>query len=247
MSRDLVDEILKKKPALKEAGLRVTLSRTKNRLNLKTIEQAACYYIQKHELNINVSSIIDDRTVAVLQPKQKQPGPSTSGTGNTKHKSPVLPKVKWLTQDYYTLSDRLAYFYGYLYLYENALRLKIASIMEAKYPNWWETKIKIELSDVYKYAADGKVNQAKLPMIGGAKVLEPYEYVTLGHLETIVNKYQSLFIPSVFPTLHFFTGHMVIVKRVRNAMAHMSTDTTLRDIQHAKGEIDILLHHLSTV
>jgi hypothetical protein len=40
---------------------------------------------------------------------------------------------------------------------------------------------------------------------------------------------------------------MVIVKRVRNAVAHTSPGTTLKDIRNAKHEMDILLQHFSTM
>jgi hypothetical protein len=40
---------------------------------------------------------------------------------------------------------------------------------------------------------------------------------------------------------------MVIVKKVRNAIAHMALTTTAKDIRNAKNEIDILLQHLATV
>ena len=84
-------------------------------------------------------------------------------------------------------------------------------------------------------------------MVGQGQTLQSYDYLTLGHLEQIIMKYNSLFIPSVFPNLHFFTGHMVIVKRVRNAVAHMAPSTTLRYIRNTKNEIDILLQHFSTL
>lgn len=148
---------------------------------------------------------------------------------------------------YYTLADRLNDCYGYLFLFENALRLKIDSVMRSNSPNWWETKVKPELPDVYNYARDEQVRQAKLPMVGQGQTLQSYDYLTLGHLEQIIMKYNSLFIPSVFPNLHFFTGHMVIVKRVRNAVAHMAPSTTLRYIRNTKNEIDILLQHFSTL
>jgi hypothetical protein len=245
MAKDLIGEIVKK-TGVKENGLRVTLSRIKKRHNLHSIEQAACFYILSHKIDINVSSIIDDRTRAIIHTPPPQPK-STSSTSTTQSKGPSLPKIKWIGIHYYSLANRLADFYGYLFLYENALRFKVNTIMDKKYPNWWETKIKTELTDVYKYAADREAEQAKLPMIGQARALQPYEQITLGHLEKIVIKYNSLFVPSVFPNLHFFTGHMVIVKRVRNAVAHTSPASTLNDIRNAKNEIDILLQHFSAI
>ena len=248
MKRDLVREILKR-TGVGEKGLRVTLTRIKKRHYLKTVEQAACYYIKKKGLDINVSSIIDDVTRALLKDRITILPPKSGLAKNLfgKVRKPKLPKLKWMGAHYYTLADRLNDFYGYLFLFENALRLKIDSVMNSNSPNWWDTKVKPELLDVYKYAKDEQSRQAKLPMVGQGQTLQPYDYLTLGHLEQIIVKYNSLFIPSVFPNLHFFTGHMVIVKRVRNALAHMAPSTTIKDIHNAKNEIDILLQHLSTL
>lgn len=248
MKKDLIYEIVKK-TGVGEKGLRVTLSRLKRRRNLRSIEQAACYYILSHGVDVNVSSVIDDRTASLIHTPLGPRPIKSSLPKNARGRSAKLnlPKIKWLGPHYYSFAERLADFYGYLFIYENALRIKINSVMEKQYPNWWETKIKSELWDIYKYAEDRKAEQAKLPMIGQAQTLQPYEYITLGHLEQIIIKYNPLFVPSVFLNLHFFTGHMVIVKRVRNAIAHMSPATTVKDIRHAKSEIDILLHHLSTL
>jgi hypothetical protein len=94
--------------------------------------------------------------------------------------------------------------------------------MSAIDPNWWETKIKIELLNVYDYYTKEKAHQAKLPMVGSSIPLQPIDYVTLGHLENIITKYKSEFFPSVFPGPDIFTGHMEIAKRVRNGIAHMA-------------------------
>lgn len=81
--------------------------------------------------------------------------------------------IKWLKTRDYSLAERLADFYGSLFLYENALRRIVNSVMENHHPNWWETKIKTDLPHVYKYAEDRKANEAKLPMIGKVGVLHP--------------------------------------------------------------------------
>lgn len=246
MKKDLVREIVKK-TGKGENGLRVTLSRIKRRKTLPNVEQAACYYILSHGIDINVSSMIDDvtRDLILSEKKARFRVPSSSTAPKPRSPKSSLPKIKWLGVHYNALADRLADFYGHLFLYENALRLKVHSVMEQKYVNWWETKIKTDLPDVYKYAADRKAEQAKLRMLGQGQVLQPYEHITLGHLEQIIVKYENAFVPAVFPNLQFFTGHMVIVKRVRNAIAHMSPATTLKDIRHAKNEIDILLQYFA--
>jgi hypothetical protein len=248
MTRNLITEILEK-ANIKEPGLRVTLSRIKKRHDLKSIDQAACFYIKSHKLNINVSSIIDDVTRQVLQQTQTPhfSQPVIKPFSNNKSRNFLVPKIKWMPENYYNMAERLSEFYGYLFVFENALRLKIEGIMSSKYTNWWESKLKVDLPDVYKYSNDEKARQAKLPMVGAPSASQPLDFLTVGHLEQIITKYQYEFVPLVFPNLHFFTGHMVIVKRVRNAVAHMAPSTTLKDIRNAKNEIDILLQHLSTL
>lgn len=237
------------KTGLQENGLKVTLSRIKKRHDLRSIEQAACFYIKKHKVDINVSSVLDDVTRHAIQNSQppRINQITSSPSHNIKLRAFSAPKIQWVPAAHYALGERLADFYSYLFVFENALRLKINTILDAKYPNWWETKLKSDLPIVYKYASDEESRQAKLPMIGKVGILQPIDYVTIGHLEQIINKYQSEFIPSVFPNIQFFTGHMVIVKRVRNAVAHMIPAITTKDVRNAKHEIDILLQQLASI
>ncbi|TAH53544.1 MAG: hypothetical protein EYC68_03345 [Chloroflexota bacterium] len=72
MKRNLIKEIAAK-TRVKEEGLGVTLSRIKKREDLRSIEQAACYYIKKNNLDINVSSIMDDVTRAAVQGFKQRP------------------------------------------------------------------------------------------------------------------------------------------------------------------------------
>lgn len=249
MKRNLISEIIQKKPEVKEKNLRATLSKIKNKYDLTSTEQAACFYIKKNKLNINVSSIIDDVTRRVIQNNLTRTVslPAIKPSSSTKTHNFNGPRLKWMASSYYSKAEQLSDFYGYLFIFENALRFKINDIMSSKDPDWWETKIKISLTDVYNYSIDEKANQSKLLMVGSSVFLRPIDYLTLGHLEQIITKFQNEFIPYVFPTLHFFTGHMVIAKRVRNGIAHMAPSIMARDIRNAKNEIDILLQQLSTI
>jgi len=248
MKKDLIQEIANK-TGFKKTSLQTTLSRIKKRLDLKSIEQAACYYIKKNRVDINVSSIMDDVTRVVVRSTLStriNASLSTTPTSSIKQKQLPAPRIRWLPKTHYILAEKLSSFYGYLFLFENALRLEISNILKKKDSNWWESMIKIDLPEVYRYSADERKRQGKLSMIGNLSALSPIDLVTLGHLENIVTKYKSDFVPAVFPNLQFFTGHMVIVKRVRNAIAHMAPSTTSKDIRNAKNEIDILLQYLST-
>lgn len=249
-SQKFIQEIADKAD-VKESSLRPMLSRLKKRYDLKSIEQAGVFYIKKKGLNINVSSIIDSVTRNVVQAElSSQPKAVQPKTQATKSQAKKIsaPKVKWVSENHYTLAQKISDFYPYLFVFENALRIKIGDVMATNHgPNWWDKLLKADLNIIWKYAQDQAMNQAKMPMIGQAVLLQPIECITIGQLEQIIQKYQSLFIPTVFPNLSFFTGHMNIVKRVRHAVAHMAPSTTPTDIRNAKSEIDILLQHLATV
>ena len=250
VKKDLIKEISQKR-GITKSGLKVTLSRIKKRKDLKSIDQAACFYIKKNNVDINVSSIIDDVTRQVLlADKTYNSRNATVATPiQTKNKQPqiLVPKIRWIKPNYYSLASKLGDFYPYLFIFENALRSKIDYIMSKKYSNWWETKIKNDLPDTYKYVDSEKKKQSKLPMIGNSSVMGNLDFLTLGQLEQIIIKYQKEFVPAIFPNLDFFTGHMIIIKRVRNSIAHMAPCVLPKDIKYAKNEIEILLHHLSNL
>jgi hypothetical protein len=249
--RNLISEILQKKK-IKEDGLRVALTNIKKKYYLTSIDQAACFYIDKYNLDINVSDIIDHVTRQAIQnARTKTAIPSVTKpsvkkpASSTKTRKITVPIIKWMTDDYYSKAGLLSDSYGYFYIFENALKMKINDVMSVKYTNWWDTKIKVDLPDVDKYYEKEKASQGKLPMVGSPGTKQPVDYLTVGLLEKIVIKYQNEFIPLVFPDLAFFTGNMYYFKRVRNEVAHMSPDVTITDIKDAKHGINILLRHLS--
>lgn len=242
-----ISEILQKKPGLKEPNLRSTLSKIKNKYDLIDTDQAACFYIKKNKLKINVSSIIDDRTKLAVQNSQTRAVtlPVTKPPSSTKTRNRTVPILKWMSDDYYSKAGQLSDSYSYFYIFENALKIKINDIMSAKYINWWDTKIKVDLPEVNKYYEEEKKSQDKMPMVGSPGTKKPVDYLTVGLLEKIVITYKNEFIPLLFPNLDFFTGHMYYFKRVRNEVAHMSPSVTITDIKDAKHGINILLRHLS--
>ena len=136
-----------------------------------------------------------------------------------------------------------------LFQFENGLRLAIHKFMSELYTeDWWETSLKERLPDMYDYVEGLKKRNDKMPWIGdSARVkLLPVHSITLGQLETIVRHYESECIPDLFPTLDFFTGHMEVVKRVRNFYSHMYPCITPKDVRTATREIQTLVEHLDT-
>ena len=131
MKKNLVRRIIEV-TGVKEPSLRVTLSKIKKKHDLRSIEQAACFYIKKKKLDINVSSVIDDTTRQVVQSIHTQRSaspPAAMPVRSIKSRPPAVPTIRWMPGTYYSLSNRLADFYGYLFIFENVLRLKIDEVM----------------------------------------------------------------------------------------------------------------------
>jgi len=137
--------------------------------------------------------------------------------------------------------------FPYLYQFENGLRLAIHEHLSVCYTNWWESKLKTDLPKIYARAEDRKKKRDLMPWIGdSAQVpLLPIHHVTLGELEEIVKEYQSDCIPDLFPTLHFFLGHMECIKLVRNLYSHMFPCLKDSDAALARSEIRALCSSLN--
>jgi hypothetical protein len=135
-----------------------------------------------------------------------------------------------------------------LYQFENGLRLAINRFLSTCYTaKWWDVSLKARLPDIHTYAAEQQTKRAAMPWIGASPrtPVLPIHLVTLGHLEKIVENYQSDCIPQLFPNLHFFLGHMECIKRVRNLYTHMFPCLTSGDARLAKREILTLASHVN--
>lgn len=115
--------------------------------------------------------------------------------------------------------------------------------------DWWEVSLKARRKEIFNYAQDQQDKLNLMPWIGtssSVKVL-PVHLVTLGQLEEIVKSYRSECIPQLFPTIEFFTGHMELIKRVRNMYTHMFPCITREDCRVAKSEIRTLSRHINAM
>ena len=138
--------------------------------------------------------------------------------------------------------------FSHLFQFENALRIVINNYLELCYGiNWWEDSLKFRLQKIYNYASNIKTKQDYMPWIGDSARVQvlPIHTITLGQLEKIVQEYKSDCIPEIFPTWEFFSGHLEIVKRVRNLFSHMYPCITNRDVSIAKNEINLLCEQLN--
>jgi hypothetical protein len=134
------------------------------------------------------------------------------------------------------------------YQFENGLRLAIHRHLGTCYGDWWESKLRFELPNIYDYATQQQRKADMMPWIGDSARTQvlPIHRVTLGHLEEIVKKFQADCIPELFPSLDFFTGHMICIKRVRNLYTHMFPCLDVQDSRLAKREIKTLADHLTS-
>lgn len=162
----------------------------------------------------------------------------------TRHKRIIKIPDEYL--EVLELEDKI---FPHIYQFENGLRILVNQFLTTCYgPQWWDISLKIKLPKTWQYAQDQQNNRNSMPWIGDSakvKVL-PIHLITLGQLEEIVRTYQSDCIPQIFPTLDFFTGHMNIIKRVRNMYTHMFPCITLKDCRFAKNEITILSQQINT-
>ena len=134
-----------------------------------------------------------------------------------------------------------------LFQFENALRIVLERHMKTCYgPDWWEVKVKSDLPRTYGYAENVMQKAQLMPWIGATSRISasPLHAITLGQLEEIIIHYKADCIPSIFHGLDFFTGHMDVIKRVRNLFSHMHPCIDKEDIKVLRREIATLCDDL---
>lgn len=165
-----------------------------------------------------------------------------------KQRKPKPPRILRIPAEYLEAAEFGNVLFPHLFQFENGLRLAINNFLSTFYgPDWWERSLKQQLPDIHDYAEKQEKKRNLMPWIGdSARVtVLRIHLVTLGQLEEIVKKYRSECIPDLFPTLDFFTGHMEVIKRVRNMYSHMFPCITKKDCRTAKREIATLAEHIN--
>ncbi|MFI5253147.1 MAG: hypothetical protein ACHQQQ_12045 [Bacteroidota bacterium] len=158
-------------------------------------------------------------------------------------------KVLKIPPEYFEAISYGSEIFPILYQFENGLRLATHKHLTTCYgSNWWEEKLRTELSTIYEYVENQKNRKSYMPWLGDSSVTTPLPIhsITLGQIEEVIKKYKSECIPTLFPTIEFFLGHMEIIKRVRNLFSHMYPCISKHDIVVAKREIKTLCDHLAT-
>ena len=160
-----------------------------------------------------------------------------------------LRRIIKIPSQYMEVIDIANVMFPSLYQLENGLRLVIHNYLTICYGSeWWDLSLKTKLYTIWEYSDKQQKSRNSMPWIGASARVEilPIHLVTLGHLEEIVKKYQSDCIPELFPTLDFFTGHMGVIKKIRNLYTHMFPCISKDDCTVAKREIKTLAIHINT-
>ena len=218
----MIAEILKKKKkTIKEKALKVTLSRIKKRHDLNSIEQAACFYIKKQLLDINVSSIIDNITRQAVQtqlPALRTPGASTSRTSPSPIKN--IPKVqKEINLPYGSTFIKDAYknaeIYPYVYILENSLRKLIMDTFSSE-ENWWNNRATTDAKNNASRIRAAESKHDWLPERGKHQIY----YIGLDDLFVIISKNYDTHFKHIFSDQGNLRTWINECVPIRNLLAH---------------------------
>lgn len=172
-----------------------------------------------------------------------------SGTKKRSRRARRFERIVRLPAAYFEALDMGNLLFPALYQFENGLRVLLDTFLTTCYgTDWWDVSLKVKLKTVFDYAESQKKKLDAMPWIGDSTAVTvlPVHLITLGHLEEIVKAYQSDCIPELFPNIHFFLGHMDLIKRVRNMYSHMFPCITRDDCTLTRGEIRVLARHINS-
>ncbi len=171
------------------------------------------------------------------------------GTKKQSRRARRFERIVRLPAPYFEALDLGNLLFPALYQFENGLRVLLDGFLTTCYgADWWSVSLRVKLQKVFEYAESQKQKLDAMPWIGDSTAVTvlPIHLVTLGHLEEIVKAYQSDCIPELFPNMHFFLGHMELIKRVRNMYSHMFPCITRDDCAVTRSEIRVLARHINS-
>lgn len=221
MPKDLIDEILAKKGGIKRPGLQVTLSRIKKRLDLKSIDQAACYYIKKNNLDINVSSIIDDVTRKAVQNEFAWDKPINSRPANRKIPK-SLPKSDdpFIDNLMFNAANNNAEIYPIIYIFENSVRNFVVAVMKKNYGNdWWTEKVERVNTKIKDNVNMRRLAEKEAPW-HSKRGADPIFYTDIKDLEKIINTYSKDFRKVLKGKFEHVIVWIDEIEKTRNILAH---------------------------
>ncbi|MBI3176281.1 MAG: hypothetical protein HYZ25_21355 [Chloroflexi bacterium] len=218
MAKDLISQILKNKSDVKRESLQVTLSRIKKRLDLKSTDQAACYYIKKNNLDINVSSIIDDVTRRAVQDEF---APATKHIA--RRKLPKLPSKSedpFISDVAFSAASNNAEIYPTVYLFENSVRNFVAAVMKKDYgENWWADKVETVNTGVQKNVTIRRLAEKEAPW-HSSRGADPIFFTDIDDLKTIINSNGAVFRKILAGKYNHLIVWIEEIEKTRNILAH---------------------------
>ncbi len=224
MSKELINKILKKKSNIKEPGLQVTLTRIKKRLDLKSIDQAACFYIKKNNLDINVSSIIDDVTRKAVQDEfapDKSASPSPKVSIRKKSQKP-LPKSDdpFIDNQIFNAANSNAEIYPIIYLFENSVRNFVVAVMKKYFKeNWWGDRVEKANTKIHSNVTIRKLAEKEAPW-HSSRGADPIFFTDIEDLKKIINSNSNEFRQILGGKFDHLAVWIEEIEKTRNILAH---------------------------
>lgn len=224
MSRNLINKILQKKPSIKEAGLRVTLTKIKKRLDLKSVDQAACFYIKKNGLDINVSSIIDDITRKAVQEELIPSKPANLITNSKSKKKSSKPLIKsvdpFVDNQSFNAANSNAEVYPVVYLFENSVRNFVVAVMKKKYgEGWWAERVEKINTKIHDNVKIRKLAEKAAPW-HSSRGVDPIFFTDIDDLKKIINTNSAEFRKVLGDKFDHLTVWIEEIEKTRNILAH---------------------------
>ena len=224
MPRDLIEEILAKKGDIKRPGLQVTLSRNKKRFDLKSIEQAACFYIKKNNIDINVSSIIDDVTRKAVQDNLNPSGRHNLPNQIAKKRQNLKPAVNsddpFVENQIFSAAYNNAEIYPIIYMFENSVRKFVVAVMKKNFgDNWWTEKVEKVNTTIQKNVEIRRLAEKEAPW-HSKRGADPIFYTDIKDLEKIINTYSKEFRNVLKSKFEHLVVWIDEIEKTRNILAH---------------------------
>lgn len=130
-----------------------------------------------------------------------------------KETDPILPAKKLLE------AKEMAALYPLLYVFENSVREVIDKVISQCHGDiWYEKGLTASLEKTIKDRMDNEKKNSWHQRRGS----RPIDYVDLNQLKPLVSKYESLFVPSIIPSLEWFSQLIDEMYQSRCVLCHMN-------------------------
>ena len=126
---------------------------------------------------------------------------------------PILPQKKILE------AKEMAAIYPFLYILENSIRETIDCVMTSQHGNdWWDSEAPKGLRDT----VTGRMADEKRNSWHQKRGARPIDYLALDQLPALMRKIEKEVVPSIIPSLEWFTQLVEEVYKSRCVVCHMN-------------------------